>query len=232
MRYPSFGGPYPLIVFGHGFALTPATYSRLLTSWTRAGYVVAAPLFPRGNANALGGPNESDLLSQPADMSLVITRLLALGARPGTLLHGRIDPGRIGVAGHSDGAVTALAVAYDGRFRDSRIRAAIILSGAEIAGMGAFPRGGPPLLAMQGTSDPINAPANTRAYYRLAPRPKFLVLLLGASHRAPYTTEEPQLRIVERVTIAFLGHYLKSAPLRPLLTAARNPGLSTLSSDP
>ena len=79
---------------------------------------------------------------------------------------------------------------------------------------------------------PINAPDNTLAYYRLAARPKFLVLLIGASHRPPYTSQEPQLRIVERATIAFLDHYLKHAPLRSLVLAARNPGLSTIEADP
>jgi dienelactone hydrolase len=232
VRYPSTGGPYPLVVFGHGFALTPANYATLLRAWTTAGYVVAAPVFPLGNANAPGGPNESDLVNQPADMRLVITRLLALDTRTGRVLHGRIDPRRIAVAGHSDGAVTALAVAYDSRYRDPRVGAAVILSGAEMSGMSAFPRNGPPLLAMQGTVDPTNAPGNTLAYYARAARPKFLVLLIGASHRPPYTTQEPQLRVVERVTIAFLDHYLKHAPLRPLVLAARNPGVSTLEADP
>ena len=233
VRIPTRGHPpYPLVVFGHGFALTPHDYAPLLDAWARAGYVVAAPVFPLGNANAPGGPNESDLVNQPADMRLVITRLLALDTRPGGVLHGRIDPHRIAVAGHSDGAVTALAVAYDRRYRDPRVRAAIILSGAELAGMAGFPRHGPPLLAMHGTADTINAPGNTLAYYQLASRPKFLVLLIGASHRPPYTSQEPQLRIVEHVTTAFLDHYLKHAPLRSLVLAARNHGLSTLEADP
>src|SRR6202035_5291617 len=73
-------GPFPLIVFGHGFAVTPATYSRLLQSWTRAGFVVAAPVFPLGNARAPGGPNEADLVNQPADMSFVISHMLAATA--------------------------------------------------------------------------------------------------------------------------------------------------------
>ena len=233
VRIPTRGqAPYPLIVFGHGFALTPHDYAPLLDAWARAGYVVAAPVFPLGNANAPGGPNESDLVNQPADMRLVITRLLALDTRPGRALHGRIDPRRIAIAGHSDGAVTALAVAYDSRYRDQRVRAAVILSGGEIAGMAGFPGNGPPLLAMHGTADTINAPRNTLAYYRVASRPKFLVLLIGASHRPPFTSQEPQLRIVEHVTIAFLDHYLKNAPLRSLVLAARNPGLSTLEADP
>jgi fermentation-respiration switch protein FrsA (DUF1100 family) len=98
--------------------------------------------------------------------------------------------------------------------------------------MGAFPASGPPLLAMQGTADAINDPAYTEAYFRRARRPKFLVLLTGASHRPPYTSEEPQLGIVERVTIAFLDHYLKQTPLRRLLAAAQNARLTTVFADP
>ena len=70
-------GSFPLVVFGHGFAVTPQLYRRMLVAWARAGYVVAAPVFPLENANAPGGPDESDLVNQPADMSLVISRLLA-----------------------------------------------------------------------------------------------------------------------------------------------------------
>jgi predicted dienelactone hydrolase len=51
--------PFPLIVFGHGFAVTPRPYSQLLRAWARAGYVVAAPVFPLENANAPGGPDEA-----------------------------------------------------------------------------------------------------------------------------------------------------------------------------
>ena len=215
VRYPASGGPYPLIVFAHGFALTPAIYAPLLRAWAEAGYVVAAPVFPLTNANAPGGPNESDLPNQPEDVRLVITRLLELAAQPRGVLRGRIDPRRIAVAGQSDGGITALAVAYESHVRDPRIRAAVILSGAEPTGMGAFPRRGPPLLAMQGTADPINAPENTEAYYRLAPRPKFLVMLQGSSHLPPYTSEEPQLHLVEQITTAFLDHYLEADPARP-----------------
>ena len=232
VRYPVAGGPYPLIVFAHGYALTPAPYARLLRAWTRAGYVVAAPVFPLENANAPGGPDESDLVNQPADISFVIGKLLSLNGRATGALGGMIDPSRIAVAGHSDGAETALAVAYDHRFRDRRIRAAIVLSGSALPGMGAFPRKGPPLLAVQGTADPINSPASTAAYFRLARSPKFLLWLLGASHLPPYTDQQPQLGIVERATIAFLDHYLKGRPLHALEVAARRPGLTLLTADP
>lgn len=232
VRYPATGGSYPLIVFGHGFTLTPASYDSLLRAWAQAGYVVAAPVFPLENANAPGGPTEADLVNQPRDMSVVISKLLALNGRPTSVLGGKIDPSRIAVAGHSDGAETALAVAYDHRYRDPRLRAAIVLSGAALPGMGPFPGRGPALLAVQGTADTTNAPGNTSAYFELAQRPKFLLWLLGASHLPPYTDEEPQLGIVERTTIAFLDHYLKGRPLHALLGAAQHPGLTRLTADP
>ena len=232
VRYPASGGPYPLIVFGHGYSLTPKPYARLLRRWAEAGYVVAAPVFPLGNANAPGGPNESDLLNQPRDLSFAITELLDLTAHATGGLHGRIDASRIAVAGHSDGAETALAVAYDHRFRDRRVRAAIVLSGAALPGMGPFPRAGPPLLAVQGSADTINAPSATTAYFGLARRPKFLLWLPGAQHLQPYTDEQPQLGIVERATLAFLDHYLKGAPLRGLVAASHRPGVAELTADP
>ncbi|MDX6468243.1 MAG: hypothetical protein QOF75_46 [Gaiellaceae bacterium] len=232
VRYPETGQAEPLIVFGHGFTLTPARYAHLLRAWTAAGYVVAAPVFPLENAAAPGGPNESDLVNEPRDLSFVITSLLALNARADSVLHGKIDPSRIAVAGHSDGAVAALGAAYDARFRDRRVDAAIVLSGAAFPGMGPFPAGGPPLLAVQGTADPINAPATTAGYFERARRPKFLLWLLGASHLPPYTEQEPQLAIVERATTAFLDHYLKGRPLPAFVQAAQRRGLTRLSAAP
>jgi len=225
--------PFPLVVFGHGFAVTPATYYRLLRAWAQAGYVVAAPVFPLENAHAPGGPDESDLVNQPRDMSVVISGMLAASAARGGRLFGLLDRNRIAVSGQSDGGETALAAAYDRFYRDPRVDAAVILSGAQIPGAGALVPG-PPLLAVQGTADTINNPRNTYAFFAAAHRPKYLLRLLGAPHLPPYTGQEPQLTIVERVSIAFLNRYLKGARngLARIEAAARRPGVAVLQARP
>lgn len=228
-------GPFPLVVFGHGFAVTPAIYANLLRAWAAAGYVVAAPVFPLENARAPGGPNESDIVNQPADMSLVISRLLALAADPRSAFAGLIAAHSIALTGQSDGGETALAAAYYPQYADRRVVAAVILSGAKIGPGGfRFPDHSPPLLATQGSADQINPPRQTAAFFDVAPSPKYLLTLLGGSHLGPYTSEQPALGIVERVTTAFLDRYLKDAPgaAARLLAAGERPGASALDADP
>jgi dienelactone hydrolase len=229
-------GPFPLVVFGHGFAVTPKLYARLLRAWARAGYVVASPVFPLENADAPGGPDEADLVNQPTDMRFVISRLLAASSASSGPLAGLIDPQQVAVAGQSDGGDTALAVAYDGPYRDPQVGAAIVLSGAEIPALPSFgfPRGGPPLLAAQGTADTVNPPSATDAFFEAAQPPKYLLTLIGAEHLPPYSTEQPQLGIVERVTIAFLDAYLEHDPgaLRRLVSLGNVPGTATMLAEP
>lgn len=233
--YPPPGGgngPWPLVVFGHGFASTPFRYRRLLRAWAAAGYLVAAPVFPLGNANAPGGPNENDIVNQPRDMSFVITRLLAASMAPENPLHSLIDPARIAVAGQSDGAETAFAAAYERPWHDRRVRAAVILSGAELGRHVPLVRGAGPLLAVQGTADRINPPVYTSDLFRAVDRPKFLLLLRGAGHLGPYTAPGPRSAGVERVSIAFLNHYLRAGTLRAIARAVTPFRADALTSEP
>lgn len=196
-------------------------YTRLLDAWTRAGYVVAAPLFPVENADAPGGPDEADLVNQPADVRFVINQLLRQNRRRRSRLYGLIDPTRIAVAGHSDGGDTAFAVAYERAYLDWRVRAAVILSGAVLPPEQVVARRArPPLLAVQGSADQINLPSASRELFQDATRPKYLLTLFHAGHLGPYTRNRIQLGLVEKATIAFLNHYFKQAPLRELVAAS------------
>lgn len=225
-------GPRPLVVFGHGFATTPFRYRRLLRAWADAGYLVAAPVFPLGNAHAPGGPDENDIVNQPRDLSFVISRLLAASASPTNPLHGIVDPTRIAVAGQSDGAETAYAAAYERPWRDRRVRAAVILSGAPLGGHVRVVRRAAPLLAVQGTADRINPPVYSRDLFGAVGRPKFLLLLRGAGHLGPYTVPGARLAAVERVSIAFLDHYLRTGSLAAIMQAASAFRADMLTSDP
>jgi dienelactone hydrolase len=230
---PAAPGPFPLIVFGHGFAVTPAPYRPLLDRWVRAGFVVAAPIFPRSNEGAPGGPYEPDLPNQPADMVYVIAALRKMSA-PGGAFAGLIGSS-VAVSGQSDGGDTALAAALDPRSHAIRIDAAVILSGAEDPFARRFePLAGTPLLATQGTADTVNLPSETLAYFTAAARPKYLLLLDGAEHQAPYTQPGPQLDAVTRTTVAFLDRYLKNepGPLRALGRAGNAGGATELQSYP
>ena len=87
---------------------------------------------------------------------------------------------------------------------------------------------------MQGTDDTINNPINTYAFFGVAHRPKYLLRLFGAPHLPPYTVQQPQLSIVERVTVAFLDRYLKGehGATRLMATAGNRRAVAGLEAEP
>lgn len=229
---PSTHRRYPLVIFAHGFALSPRDYRRLLYAWADAGYVVAAPAFPGERAGAPGGPIRADLENEPGDLRFVADRLVR-AAREGRGLVGRaIDPDRVAVSGHSDGGDAALAVAYDPRERSRRIDAAIILAGADLPGVRpfTFPQRGPRLLAVQGTSDAINPPSATMRYFARAREPKILLTLERGGHLQPYTGDGRQARLLRRVSIAFLdlAFARPGATYERLRRSGARPGLASI----
>ena len=96
-------------------------------------------------------------------MAYVIRRVLAVGNRSRGFLAGLVDPGKIAVAGQSDGGDTVAALAAGTCCRDREVTAAIVLAGAEWAPMGGsyFATTTPPILFVQGDADTINLPGDS-----------------------------------------------------------------------
>ncbi len=229
-------GPFPLVVFAPGYLQCRSSYAALLRGWASAGYVVAAVQFPRTHCH-VPVPDEADLANQPADMSFVISSLLSLSARPGGTLSGLIAPARIAVAGHSDGGDTAAAVAANTCCLDRRVRAAMILSGAEWPPLGGryFPPRTPPMLFVQGTDDTWNPPsASVQLYESDRAGVRYFLDLFGADHFTPYEGHGRPEPVVARVTLAFLNAYLagQQGQVGAMRAAGNVPGVAALTSRP
>jgi predicted dienelactone hydrolase len=236
VRYPilargTVGARFPLVVFSQGFDEPAEAYSALLDAWTRAGYVVAAPTYPLTDPTQPTGVNESDIVNHPADLRFVISALQAAASDPHSPLHRVLDPRLVSVTGQSDGGDVSLAVAANSCCRDSVVKAAMILSGAELSAFGGSyyaSRRRIPLLVTQGTDDTINVPACSAQLYDQASRPKYYLSIAGAPHLPPYVDPGPIRRGIEMVTIAFLDAFLKHHPLALARARSRIPAGETL----
>ena len=202
--------PYPLIVFAHGFGSSPAAYAAVLEAWASAGYVVAAPAFPLTAATAPGGPDLADYVDQPADMSFVVTEILAESAASTGLLAGMVDPAAVGAAGHSLGGVTTLGLVADTCCTDARIRAAVVMSGDPIT----FPHGTTrpptiPVLFVHGDADPVVPYVSSVEAFNGARAPKALLTVEGGGHGSPVEARGQAFGSVVRTTSDFFDRYLK-----------------------
>ncbi len=192
--YPTAVGGYPLVVFAHGYASSAATYATLEQEVAAAGFVVAAPDFPLSSTAITSEPIR-DPVAQAADVSFVIDSLLDSATRP-TELANEIAATSVGVIGHSDGGITVAGIAYNSDYADSRIGAAVILSGAEVSFPGDwFTTASRPLLAIHGDADEVNPFGASQAIFDGATGPKWLVKVLGGSHLGPFTTDPSEASV-------------------------------------
>jgi dienelactone hydrolase len=232
-------GPYPLIVFAHGFNVTPRKYVELLSRWASAGYVVVAPALPLLNGDTPGGAIERLDYVGPniADLDFVLADALRRGMTPGDPLAGLIDGNRVAVTGHSDGEVLALALASLPSWHDSRVKAAIPMAG-NLANAGMLPAAtGVPVLHIMDDHDQYDSYLASIAFDRQSlPAPRALLTLVNAIHDVPFEQpSDPHFDLVVHATVDFLDGALKGHPeaasaLQTLVAGA--PTLAVLESTP
>lgn len=209
---PVTGRDLPVVVFAHGFGSSLDGYGPLTDYWAAHGFVVVQPTFLDSRTVGISAddPRTQGIWRQRVDdVTLVLDQLDAIeSAVPG--LTGRMDRGRIAVAGHSFGGQTAgnllgLRVrdprtGTEQNLSDARVTAGILLATAGLGGTDltpfaaehfpfmnpSFDRMSTPALVVIGDHD--DSPLSVRGPdwmadpYTLSPGDKSLLTLAGAEH--------------------------------------------------
>lgn len=196
--------PAPVILVSHGLGGSLEDGAYLGRHWSARGYVVVymqhagsdEPIWrdvpPEARAEAVTrAASPEQLLNRIQDVAFVLNF-----GKSDHVLRERMDTDRVGIAGHSFGAVTAQAVggARIGflNFHDARIKAALMMSpSAPRVGTPeqAFGRVGIPWMLMTGTRDRSGISGETaesrlRVYPALPPGGKYELVLDRAEHNA------------------------------------------------
>jgi predicted dienelactone hydrolase len=231
--------PRPVIIFSHGWGGSRTSYSYFtqhLASW---GYLVIAPThvgsdsasiaFGRQTITLPGGlkretlmqsvQDPANLRNRPQDISFVIDQL----SRQGDLASAA-DLTRIGVAGHSFGAYTAMVIggmlvdSPDGKkrsLRDPRVKAVLPMSpeGSGLMGitLGAWDQFAVPVLFMTGTHDyGLGLRAQTwrdEPFKSIHTVPTWLVTIVGGNHLT-FARPAGHAPLIQSVSVAFFDAQL------------------------
>lgn len=208
---PPSTSPAPTVLFSHGLGGSREGNAYLGRHWASRGYVAVFLQHP-GSDEAVWqqvGPgrrmsamrdaaNAQNFLLRVQDVGAVIDQLERWHATPSEPLAARLDLRRLGMSGHSFGAVTTQAVAgqrfplVDEDFTEARIRAAIAFSPSSPrrgdAGR-AFGSVRIPWLLVTGTHDvaaigDADVASRLAVFPALPPRGKYELVLDGAEHSA------------------------------------------------
>jgi predicted dienelactone hydrolase len=239
------GHLFPVVVFSHGLGGSRAAGAAWGAHWASHGYV-AVHLQHAGSDEALwkdspdagageamralkGGINARNTIARLKDVSFALDRLEALDRSDPAWRH-RLDLARVGLAGHSYGAETALGATgkrYGPRelaLADRRIRAAIAMSppGGPVDAFGAIRV---PVMVLTGTLDdspawltPTRAAERRAVFDGLPARDKFLVVFDGGDHmvfsgqprrRGDASADAFIHRQIRMATVAFWDAYLR-----------------------
>jgi len=235
----------PVLLFSHGLGGSRSGSVFLGEHWAARGYVAVFLQHP-GSDDAVWKDAEAgdrmqamrqaasleNFLLRVGDVPAVLNQLQAWNSEKTNTLAGRMDLQKVGMSGHSFGAVTTEAVSGESlpltgqKFTDPRIKAAIIFSpNSPSSGDAASAFGSVkiPWLLMTGTKDiaPIgHADMQSRlaVYPALRGAPKYEVVLHNAEHsvftdRALPGDKEPRNpnhhRVILALSTAFWDAYLR-----------------------
>lgn len=226
---PAAAGPFPLMVFAHGYSITAADYEPVIRDLAAGGFVVVAPDFPVASLVFPGPASQADLPNQPGDVSFVIDVMTDPATVP-PLLQGRIAPVKVSIAGHSDGGVTAAAVTGNSCCIDPRIGAAASYAGDQGGGLFRtgqwFQPGAPPQLFIHGTADRDVPYSFSEKLYADTVVTKMLVSIPGGVHWDPFVSGPERAAVVKLTLDFFRAHVLgDQAAAARLATDANEGGL-------
>lgn len=214
---PTEKAPAPVVLFSHGLGGSREGSAYLGRHWSARGYLVVHLQHPGSDASVWkekpidqrlramqDAANLENLLLRVRDVPAVLDQLDRWNKAPDGQFAGRADLGRVGMSGHSFGAITTQAVSgqamLGGRspFSDPRIKAALVLSPSSPRRgdpKQAFAAVSIPWMLMTGTKD-LAAIGNVDMASRLAvfpalpPGRKYELVLDGAEHSA-FTDRAP-----------------------------------------
>lgn len=189
-------GRHPVVLFSHGLGGLPEQFAPLATGWAKAGYVVAAPTYPRTNGHVT--PDAGDIRRQPADAAYVLEQLTT------GELAAHLDGDRVAAIGFSAGGTTTLGLLRKGHSR--ALRAAVSVAGRRPPT--AFAGPSVPVLFLHGDQDPVVPIEAGREAYGAVPWPKQFVRVRGAGHGQYLNPGHPDYPAVSARIQAFLEKYM------------------------
>lgn len=245
---PATNAPAPVILFSHGLGGSRENAAYLGQHWAARGYLCVFLQHPGSDEDVWKGKSRlqqfrslkraasfDNLLLRIGDVSAVLDQLTRWNLTHGHPLAGRLDLTRVGMSGHSFGAVTTQAVSgerFDGSrtvTSDPRIKAALIMSPSSPRRgdpQAAFGKVTTPWLLMTGTKDSvpllgIDLDARLSVFPALPAGGKYELVLDGAQHaafgdgplRKPGETRNPNHhRAILAISTAFWDAWLSKRP--------------------
>lgn len=177
-------GPFPLVLFSHGFGgfrTTSTAVADHLASW---GFVVAATDHLERGLEAQFGVDVGSDKTDSEVLREVVDLMEEENEQAEGALEGVVSTDEIAVTGHSAGG--AAAIAFGGE-PDVVTYVPLAGAGGTADDPDAIPTPDTPSLYIAGAIDQVVDPESTRATYERAPGPKRLVVIDGVGHNNAFT---------------------------------------------